>query len=300
MGCPFHGEQTSEIVGVDRPVELIRKNGEVAQVILGVDYLGEWEEYYRYSAAITDVTEIVQARDLEKQARERFEQLQRAWRHDLLSSVKGTWDMFDQLAVLDAKFSNPIQQEAFEIAGRKAKLAYELVRDTRNIGDSIEKITMVIIPVSEIFDRLKTMYSSYNITYFDAESPERIKVDVNQFVGRGLANIVNNAIKYSGGLNEVIEIGFKVKGAHGIFYVKDQGIGMDAEGQAKILSGSYGVAVRLNQEFEGTGLGLYSAQQIFKAHNASISVKSQLGQGSIFFVKIPLHRHENESLVNDS
>jgi signal transduction histidine kinase len=65
-------------------------------------------------------------------------------------------------------------------------------------------------------------------------------------------------------------------------------MGMTPEGVKKIMGEGFGIGVRLAPEYEGTGLGLYSAKQIFKAHQAKMSVQSVLGQGSLFFVKLPL------------
>jgi len=287
-GCPFHGAQKSEIVGTDRPVELIRKDGEAAQVILGVDYLGEWEHCYQYSAAITNVTEIVQAKEFERLAREELEQLQRAWRHDLLSSVKNVKDQMRLLQKMGVKFEDEVQANSFAIACRKADLAYELVNNTRNLNNWEENLKLEKVPVSCVFEQLKTMYCVNNIVYKQPEQEYWIEIDVNQFVGRAIANIINNAIKYSGGINENIEIGFREKEGNGVFYFKDQGMGMSPEGVEKIMGEGFGISVRLAPEYEGTGLGLYSSKRIFKAHNAKMSVQSVLGKGSVFFVKLPL------------
>ncbi|MGL5719471.1 MAG: sensor histidine kinase [Alphaproteobacteria bacterium] len=287
-GCPFHGKQKSDIVDSDRPVPLLRKDGSIAQVILGVYYLGEDNGYYRYAGAITDVTEIVEAKEFERLAREELEQLQRAWRHDLLSSVKNVKDQMRLLQKMGVTFEDDTQANSFAIACRKADLAYELVNNTRNLNNWEENLHLEKVSVSCVFEQLKTMYSVNNIVYKQPEQEYWIEVDVNQFVGRAIANIINNAIKYSGGINENIEIGFREKEDNGVFYVKDQGMGMSPEGVEKIMGDGFGIGVRLAPEYEGTGLGLYSAKRIFKAHNAKMSVQSILGQGSVFFVKLPL------------
>jgi signal transduction histidine kinase len=92
--------------------------------------------------------------------------------------------------------------------------------------------------------------------------------------------LVSNAVKFGGGRPIHVTLR-KTKSGFNLL-VKDQGIGMSEEDQARIFERfSRGVAT---SQVEGMGLSLYLAREIIEAHGGSISVKSKLHHGSTFKV----------------
>ena len=94
-------------------------------------------------------------------------------------------------------------------------------------------------------------------------------------------NLVGNAIKYHGPEVPRIHISAASNGGgRWTFSVQDNGLGIDSQYFEKI----FGLFQRLHKrgEFAGTGLGLAICKKIIERHGGSISVESQLGQGSIF------------------
>ena len=99
-------------------------------------------------------------------------------------------------------------------------------------------------------------------------------------------NLIGNAVKYSAVKEQPqIHIGGKVEKNSIIFYVKDNGIGMDMEYAPKIFD----VFSRLvtDEEFEGTGIGLSIVKRIMERHQGEIKVESEIGEGSTFWVIFP-------------
>ena len=75
------------------------------------------------------------------------------------------------------------------------------------------------------------------------------------------------------------------------FAVADSGEGIPAEHLPRIFERFYKVDRSRHKEGSpSTGLGLAIAQQIVQAHGGEISVRSVLGQGTIFTVSIPMAR----------
>jgi len=66
--------------------------------------------------------------------------------------------------------------------------------------------------------------------------------------------------------------------------IKDNGIGMDADTQKKIFEPFF----TTKDVGEGTGLGMSIAYNTIKKHNGQITVSSTHGEGSEFFLKIPI------------
>jgi PAS domain S-box-containing protein len=94
-------------------------------------------------------------------------------------------------------------------------------------------------------------------------------------------NLVGNAIKYHGHDAPRVHISAATIGEKKwIFSVQDNGLGIDSQYFDKI----FGMFQRLHkrQEFAGTGIGLAICKKIVERHGGSITVESQLGQGSAF------------------
>lgn len=70
--------------------------------------------------------------------------------------------------------------------------------------------------------------------------------------------------------------------------VRDDGAGIAEPEQAKIFERFYRADKARNREGGGAGLGLAIAQWVAVQHHGTITVESQLGNGSIFQVKLPL------------
>jgi signal transduction histidine kinase len=73
---------------------------------------------------------------------------------------------------------------------------------------------------------------------------------------------------------------------HGELRVKDQGIGISPESQARIFE-RFERAVS-SREFGGMGLGLFISRRIVQEHGGDIRVESAVGKGSTFVVELPL------------
>jgi protein-histidine pros-kinase len=69
--------------------------------------------------------------------------------------------------------------------------------------------------------------------------------------------------------------------------VKDTGIGIHPEDQAKLFAAFSQVDARTRQGQEGTGLGLHLSQKLAEALGGTIELKSEYGKGSTFTLVLP-------------
>ncbi len=108
-----------------------------------------------------------------------------------------------------------------------------------------------------------------------------------------LTNLVNNAVKYSpqGG---AIEIGMRLEGqaeqqapTYVRLWVKDQGLGIAQEDLPHLFERFYR-SPKLEASLSGLGIGLYLVRQLVIRHGGHIWVESATGQGSTFFVLLPM------------
>jgi light-regulated signal transduction histidine kinase (bacteriophytochrome) len=96
-----------------------------------------------------------------------------------------------------------------------------------------------------------------------------------------LDNLLDNAWKYTGkNPDACIEFGVMTDSAQ-TFYVRDNGVGFDMQFANKLFQPFQRLHTR--EEFEGTGVGLATAQRIINRHGGKIWVESECGKGTTFY-----------------
>ena len=158
----------------------------------------------------------------------------------------------------------------------------ELKKEPMNLREVAEHIVAIIRPQAEA-GKQKLEVSLEKLVHADVLGDQ---VRLRQV----LMNILSNAVKYTpeGGEiwlkaeePEVQESAIRYR-----FTVKDTGIGMSEEFQQHIFE-PFARARAMENEIQGTGLGMAITKSIVDTMNGSIKVKSRLGEGSLFEVEIP-------------
>ncbi|MBP9979045.1 MAG: hypothetical protein KBE96_07255, partial [Bacteroidales bacterium] len=107
------------------------------------------------------------------------------------------------------------------------------------------------------------------------------RIKLNQI----LTNLMGNAVKFT--REGYIELGY-IKGVSiYTIYVKDTGIGIPEDKLESIFE-RFVQAHTIENEFEGTGLGLSISKLFTEILGGKIWVKSKLGEGSTFYISLPI------------
>jgi signal transduction histidine kinase len=106
-------------------------------------------------------------------------------------------------------------------------------------------------------------------------------------LGRAIANLIDNAVKYSPD-SRTIWVDVARDGDRIAITVRDQGLGIPAHEHADIFHRFVRGAESRSRRIRGTGIGLALVRQIVDAHGGDIALVSAPGQGSRFTLMIPL------------
>jgi signal transduction histidine kinase/DNA-binding response OmpR family regulator len=120
--------------------------------------------------------------------------------------------------------------------------------------------------------------------------PQRWQSDPTR-IRQVLTNLIGNAVKFT----EQGEVSIKVlaqESSNGKttlrFEVRDTGIGMSPEGQARLFQPFSQADSSTARRFGGTGLGLSISKNLVNIMQGSIGVESAIGQGTCFWFSLPL------------
>jgi two-component system, OmpR family, phosphate regulon sensor histidine kinase PhoR len=124
-----------------------------------------------------------------------------------------------------------------------------------------------------------------NITMELHATDDSIRAD-EVHISNVLYNLIDNAIKYC---TEIPEIHIKTKNEHNflVIEISDNGIGIKREDINQIFEKFFRVHTGNRHDVKGFGLGLYYVKLIIEAHKGSVDVKSSVGKGTTFTLKIP-------------
>src|SRR5579872_2139181 len=111
--------------------------------------------------------------------------------------------------------------------------------------------------------------------------PVRVVANIDvDLIKQAVLNIVINGAQAmpEGG---TLTVSLAVEGAEAIVTIRDQGVGISAEIRDKIFN------LYFTTKKEGSGIGLAMAYRILQLHSGSIAVRSEVGQGSTFTLRLP-------------
>lgn len=123
----------------------------------------------------------------------------------------------------------------------------------------------------------------------------------NQLIGdvtrikQVLVNILGNAVKFTHSGQVILEV--KRKGDSLQFVISDTGIGIESEND--IFDGFSQADTSTTRIYGGTGLGLGISKRLVNLMGGDISFESKVGEGTVFYVSLPLQLESNRSSIKE-
>ncbi|TBR57224.1 two-component sensor histidine kinase [Westiellopsis prolifica IICB1] len=185
-----------------------------------------------------------------------------------------------------------VQQEALETAASEAKRIIHLLEDLLDLARADSghlHLHLESFVLNDLLIELVEMSESYSgreIKYVVNAESLQVKADYNR-LKQVLLNLIDNAVKYSEP-NTPIFLNANQQEKEVIMQVCDQGYGIPLQHQSRIFERFYRIDESRNQATGGTGLGLSIVKTLVEGMGGKVSVRSRLGEGSIFTVILPV------------
>ncbi|MHB8066124.1 MAG: sensor histidine kinase, partial [Ruminiclostridium sp.] len=155
-----------------------------------------------------------------------------------------------------------------------------------NIVRLIEKITMSVAEYAKA--------KSINVVFNKNIDEKIIAVDPDK-IERMLLNLLSNAIKFTERDGNIIVSIYEIN-LEFFISVKDTGIGIPNEKIGLIFERFNQINNILSRSHEGSGIGLSLVKSFTELHDGKISVKSEIGKGSEFIIKLPIKELDSTQL----
>jgi PAS domain S-box-containing protein len=119
--------------------------------------------------------------------------------------------------------------------------------------------------------------------------PEPVYVDRAMWE-KIVLNLLSNAFKFTFAGEIGVVVRPSADGAGAELRVHDTGTGIPAAALPRLFERFHRIEGARGRIFEGTGIGLVLVQELVKLHGGTVSVESELGQGTTFSVSVPFGR----------
>ncbi len=214
--------------------------------------------------------------------------------HDLRSPISTLVSLCEILRtdadLLTGKETHEILFSLHDLSGNYLKLLDNLLQwasiQTGKIIANPETFNVVSV-INEVIGFYKILASSKQVNLHSAaEGDINVLADKNM-IRTVLRNLVSNALKYTN-MGGAVALGVTLLPDMIEVYVKDSGIGMNAETVEKLfkLDQTFSTVGTANEQ--GTGLGLILCKEFIEINNGSVHVESEPGNGSTFRFTLPL------------
>ena len=250
--------------------------------------------------------ELIQAKDEAEEATKTKSEFLAAMSHEIRTPISGVLGMTELMAgtSLDEK-----QSEYLGMIDLSGKALLSIINDILDFS----KIEAGMLELESIdFDLDRSIHSVAQLLAVSAqekgleliidyhpECPKHWVGDAGR-IRQILINLTSNAIKFTNQGEVIIEVTcLEQRDEQAVvrIAIKDTGIGLSQENQAKLFQSFTQADSSTTRKYGGTGLGLTISKQLIELMGGEIGVDSVLGEGSVFWLKIALPLAQTPSFL---
>ena len=155
---------------------------------------------------------------------------------------------------------------------------YEMSRTVCDLNEIVTRIVQNHLLPAEKQELTLSMAVSDNVPIINAD---------RNMLERGITNLIDNAIKYTPNGGEVRVSVERIEDSL-LVCVSDNGYGISPENQTRLFGRHVRLQRQEHKKVKGSGLGLFIVRSVAQRHGGDAWVESVEGEGSSFYISIPL------------
>ncbi|HTE42448.1 MAG TPA: ATP-binding protein, partial [Steroidobacteraceae bacterium] len=303
--------ETAVIDGTSRELTARRNDGTIFPIDLSISTFTFYDGRY-FSGIVRDITARKDAykklslytRALERSNKE-LDEFAYIASHDLKEPLRGIHNhsrflLEDNEGKLDEDSVGRIKRLTY-LSQRMERLVNDLLYFSRigrqELSVGAADLNLVI---EDIESTLETFLAERNARVLVPQRLPIVTCDKIR-IAEVFRNLITNAVKYSDSKDKTVEIGCqdapqttRIATAARVFYVKDNGKGIDPEFHEDIFR-MFKRLQKSSDTEEGTGVGLTFVKKIVERHGGRVWLESELGKGTTFFFTLEASRDEKRS-----
>ncbi|NFA38233.1 PAS domain-containing sensor histidine kinase [Clostridium botulinum] len=254
-----------------------------------------------------DVTSKIQVEKLEQDVKKNIELLNESREynkliteflsnisHELKTPLNVIFTAVQLLGFYEEDCNNEKQDKYLKLIKQNCYRLMKLINnllDTTKLDSGYLKLNLVNYNIVNLIEEITLSVTSYaeskgiNII-FDTNVEEKvIAVDTDK-IERIILNLLSNSIKFTNAGGNIF-VNVKDSGENVYIHVKDTGVGIPSDKLESIFERFFQVDKTLKKNKEGTGIGLHLVKSFVEMHNGTVNIKSELGKGTEFIIKLP-------------
>ncbi|MGF2033831.1 MAG: response regulator [Nostoc sp. CmiVER01] len=284
-------------MGERREIYGRRKDGTEFPAEASISKIDMGKEIF-YTVILRDVTE-------RKQIERMKDEFISVVSHELrtpLTSIHGSLGMLTSgLLPTDSEQGKRLLQIATESTERLVRLINDIL-DIERIESGKAKMEPEICNIVDLIVQavnvIQPLADKAGVTLSISALSNQVLADCDRIV-QTLTNLLSNAIKFSSA-GSTVWLGTQQQGDEVLLTVKDTGRGIPSDKLESIFERFQQVDSSDSRNHDGTGLGLAICKSIMQQHGGRIWAESVLGEGSTFYVTLPLFGTFKNADLEDS